>query len=517
MQGSKPTVEQRRMALQVELDAQRSSSARNQLGQFATPTHLACDIMSYALKLHGDRPVRFLEPSSGSGAFISALFACSPTPPSSVVGYELDPRFVSASRSLWGERGAEIVEGDFLSMQPRKKATLVVANPPYSRHHHLTSEQKRSYKQICERATGLSVSGLSGLYVYFILAAHAHLAPGALSVWLIPSEFLDVNFGVALKQYLTQNVTLHRIHRFAPEGGQFPDAMITSSVVVFTNTAPSTDHVVEFSAGGTVSKPERVESMSYEDPDPNLKWSPAFNGHDIQRVQEAPRFDEFFTIRRGVVTGNNKFFVRPREELEKLGICAENITPLIPSSRYVKVEVVETDEQGFPSNVQQLGLINATVGEDLLAQKDPALAQYFASAEKKVREGYLVRNRSPWYRQEVREPAPILLTYMGRSHNPSAAPFRFIGNKSQAIATNGYLMLYPKGQLKHALEKGFVTLEDVLEVLNSITPHELRNGGRVYGGGLHKVEPKELAAMDASTIAALIPEYAPLAHSCTLF
>jgi hypothetical protein len=44
-------------------------------------------------------------------------------------------------------------------------------------------------------------------------------------------------------------------------------------------------------------------------------------------------------------------------------------------------------------------------------------------------------------------------------------------------------------------------------VLNEIKPEELLGEGRVYGGGLHKLEPKELANVDASAIAELLPGF----------
>ena len=45
----------------------------------------------------------------------------------------------------------------------------------------------------------------------------------------------------------------------------------------------------------------------------------------------------------------------------------------------------------------------------------------------------------------------------------------------------------------------------VWEVLNAITPSQLLGEGRVYGGGLHKLEPNELANVPAPEIAALLP------------
>jgi hypothetical protein len=40
----------------------------------------------------------------------------------------------------------------------------------------------------------------------------------------------------------------------------------------------------------------------------------------------------------------------------------------------------------------------------------------------------------------------------------------------------------------------------VFEALKRIKPSELVSEGRVYGGGLHKVEPKELARITARVV-----------------
>jgi hypothetical protein len=61
-------------------------------------------------------------------------------------------------------------------------------------------------------------------------------------------------------------------------------------------------------------------------------------------------------------------------------------------------------------------------------------------------------------------------------------------------------MLYPKPRLEAALRRNPAIAREVFASLQQITTAELISEGRVYGGGLHKVEPSELAHAPARTL-----------------
>lgn len=120
----------------------------------------------------------------------------------------------------------------------------------------------------------------------------------------------------------------------------------------------------------------------------------------------------------------------------------------------------------------------------------------------------MCRNRTPWYSQEKRELAPILCTYIGRNKQKGGGkPFRFILNHSNATATNVYLLLYPRPLLSRAFQNNPGLMRTVWNALNNISTDNLIEAGRVYGGGLHKLEPKELSNVHASDIIRLFPNF----------
>jgi hypothetical protein len=235
------------------------------------------------------------------------------------------------------------------------------------------------------------------------------------------------------------------------------------------------------------------------------------------RKRDQLNLGDLFTIKRGLATGANGFFILTEERVKELKIPRAFIKPILPGPRHVTQDIVEKLPNGAPDLWPRLYLLDCSEPEERILAEWPRLYEYFEQGKAdSINAAYLTSRRVPWYSQEQRPPAPFLCTYMGRSRN-GKHPFRFIWNRSEATAHNVYLMLYPRAQLLDALNRHPELTAHVFEALQRITPAELLSEGRVYGGGLHKVEPRELAQIAARPVLDAIEAHARIEHQMEMF
>ncbi|MBI4248988.1 MAG: SAM-dependent DNA methyltransferase, partial [Elusimicrobia bacterium] len=377
-------IEYQRLEAQCSLDAAKTRVERNKLGQFATPPALALDILAFANSLlPKNAKVRFLDPAFGTGSFYSALLrAFLVGRIESATGYEIDPHYGRKAQELWGGTKLRLELSDFTRARPPAtelaKCNLLICNPPYVRHHHLKAEEKLRLQREGVKSAGMQLSGLAGLYCHFICLSHRWMGYGGIAGWLIPSEFMDVKYGERVKRYLLDRVTLLRIHRFDPSNVQFGDALVSSVVVWFKNNPPPQDHAVEFSFGGSLIVPKILKEVSSDALRRTAKWTRfPFTAADSQSDNRHLRISDLFSVKRGIATGANNFFIVDEVQAVQDHLPRRFLQPILPSPRHLREDEVLADSAGVPLLDKRLFLISCPLPESEVRSKYPNLWAYF--------------------------------------------------------------------------------------------------------------------------------------------
>lgn len=473
--------EAKRQLLQNEYDLSHSQLERNIKGQFATPHKLAMSITKDALS-RVDNAVTVLEPSCGTGTFISCLLDCDAG--LNITGIEKDPTVFNIANSLWSNSRTTILNGDFFNLASTVgDFDLLVTNPPYTRHHHLSADEKKIYRSEIQTWTGTHLSQLAGLHAYFILVGTSLLRKNGVASWLIPSELFSVNYGKTIREYITSETTVERVHFFDNTNLQFDDALVSSCVLVIRKKKAADQDVVDMTLGD-FDHPSKTSSIDIKTLRHMIKWQHFF---EKRSSSCASTVADYFTVKRGLSTGAESFYSKQRNDWANLGISDEWLTPVLPAPRSMHANVVVAGKDGWPRDYSRALLnIPLSVSEEELPA---AVLAYLNTCPDKVRNSYTATHRKRWFLIEQREPAPIVCTYMSRSNSQ---PFRFIRNKSKAVVTTAYLCLYPRESLDD------IQLDEACDLLNNIDPALLISSGREYGGGLRKLEPKELLSVPFS-------------------
>lgn len=499
--------------------------SRRKLGQFRTPNHIANVLTDWAIDSATDK---VLDPGMGAGVLTAKAYEAKQhqgdgeAHVQDMFGIDLSDLAVvmsaTALKLMNGEGTPQLFSGDFMeTIYPGgehidtdtpillPKFDSIVSNPPYSRHHELSKLEKSRIKEIAQKESNLSLSGRSPMYLFFFIHAAQFLKPGGKMAFLTPSEFLETNYGDALKRFLIENFNIKALVLHNNQDSLSFDGVKTTSCITllekkddasdpgqtkFINLSEwplSVELIDDIKNGEEGDTPYgHINLVDQDNLLPGEKWTKYFDpdtgSNPVASSPDLTPLRNIGTLKRGIATGMNDYFCLSEDEVQEWGLSKEYLSPLVRKSRgNPHYNYTEDDIEDWADDGEQVWLLYH-LDENRGAIDDEALEAYLKHGEEiGADSSYLASDRIPWYRVERREPARILATYMAKEG------FRFIFNEAGVRNLNNLHCIYPDESYSDAEVKA------LLAYLNSsIADKIVRKAGRTYAKGLKKVEPNEL-------------------------
>lgn len=460
----------------------KSPEQRRGAGQTFTPVEAVIGMYEWAER-QGEI-ARIVDPGAGTGRYV--LAGLRRNPGAVGVASEMDPLVALLLRANAHALGVadrlNIHIGDFrtLSLPRIAGRTLFIGNPPYVRHHQISPGWKEWYSTSL-RSLGHASSQLAGLHMHFFVHTKELARPGDLGCYITAAEWLDVGYGQALRDLLTNGLGGQAVYVVSPEIPVFGDAMVSACITCFAPGSETTD--LEF------KRIERVEDLLHlhgghtadkERARRERSWSVLVRNRKVERPEGFIELGQVFKVSRGSVTGMNAVWI---DDGNRFGLPKEVLAPAITDA----ADIVRAPGAVIADAARLRRVVDLPANLEVLSTDGRRAVQEFLAWARSVgaHEGYIARHRSPWWRVGYKAPPPIVVTYMGRR------PPRFAINRAGATLINVAHGLYPRAPVDAT------TIEHLVSWLND---NVSQDDGRVYAGGLTKFEPGEVMRLSMPNI-----------------
>ena len=459
---------------------------RKRLGQVFTPYEIAKFMAQWVTGRQF--PTAVLDPALGLGIFLRALLEGNPDQLPSLVGYEIDERTIETAHELFAINGytqIDLRQTNFLSDPWHEQFDGILCNPPYRKFRGLPD--KDSLVAAVKQHTGIALSRVANLYIFFLIKAVWQLAPGGRAAFIMPYEFLNADYGTPIKQMMLDQGILRKVILLGEGFQPFDDGITTSCILCLErSSAPCAPEWIRVSAREELAilaagfplnegSPKSISATTFPLPSANTKWHVTSMPHTPEHLDGLVPLSTFGRVMRGIATGDNHFFLLTEAERQQYGLDLDCVLPCLQKSSYAPGPVFSSGhfEELRQAN-KPVWLLNARGNEQSLGVSTYLELGVAGGSDQR----YLTRSRSPWYALEARPPAPLLVTTFSR------AGVRWVRNEAAVRNLTAFHGFYPHPWIDLDLLCAYL--------VTPLAQRILAQNRREYGNGLHKYEPNDL-------------------------
>jgi adenine-specific DNA-methyltransferase len=454
---------------------------RKKFAQFFTPYTIAQFMTKWIL---GNKHLKtVLDPAFGLGVFARAIRKDNTE--CIIKGFDIDCNILrQATKIFEQDNNTSILLKDYMFNDWENKYDGIVCNPPYFKFHDY--ENKTTLIEI-EDKLGLKLNGFTNLYTLFLLKSAYQLNEGGRAAYIIPSEFLNSDYGKLVKSYLIKNKLLRYIIIFDFEENVFDDALTTASILLFANDKEKSE--VEFINIKTLDDlfalQTKIQSyphfksenaIAFSELNPGIKWRAYYQKQNAIRFKNLVSFSTFGKVVRGIATGANEYFIFNCHKANQFNIAEKYLLPCITKSSDIEGAFFTKDDfENLKKRDRFIYLLNAK------EPNESSVKYYLEKGEKEeVHKKFLTASRNPWYSLENRPPSPIWVSVFNRNG------LRFIRNEAMISNLTTFHCIYLNMFSAQKVDLLFAYL------LTDISKDIFNDNRREYGNGLQKFEPNDI-------------------------
>lgn len=498
----------------------RVAANKRKLGAFYTPSNISDLLSNWSIR-HADD--RILEPSFGGCGFLKSAVdrlkaLGNINPKSQIYGCDVDPNAFEHLSNTLGDQAelGHFIQGDFLNVASieswRGQFDVVIGNPPYLPYQKIDPIVRDPALQHI-KSIGLKLGQRSSLWAYFVALSIGNLADGGRIAWVLPGSFLQADYAHGVRRFLAAR--FEKIRAFSVQQRLFLEEGTDEETVILLGegftSQPRSIVPADISLSvcpdlsglaSSVNAWLAGELISTSDCSAAVTGQISPQARSVLDSLGASPYSEtlgkYLSIRIGLVTGDNPFFLLTRDRARELGISEDKLRPVLSKFSYFDGLYFSRDDQNklLEKGGRALLVNCANTGNE------PALQAYIDRyPAEKIKSVGTYGKRPCWTSPEDGNIPPAFFPVM---HHLGP---RLILNHSGANCTN---------TLHRAFLKPLVSEDKCkllsISLLSTFSQISAEIVGRKYGSGVLKHEPR-----DAERISVLMPSVFDPAHLTSVY